>query len=60
MDGQIMLAIKAYQIMLIAFVITHEDILAMHTAIIFPPTLSLLNGFTLRMVVALKWYLMIF
>jgi hypothetical protein len=46
--------------MLIALVIAHKDVLAMHTTIILPPAFRLLDGLTLGMIVALKWNLMRF
>jgi hypothetical protein len=42
---------EANQVVLIAFVVAHEDVLAVHRTIILPPPLSLLNGFALRVVV---------
>jgi hypothetical protein len=43
----------------VTLVVAQEDVLAMHTAIILPPSLSLLNCLTLGMVVTFKWYLML-
>ena len=50
---------KANQIVLIALVIAHKDVLAMHTAIVLPPAFSLLDGLALGMVVAGERYLML-
>ena len=46
---------EANKIVLITFVITHEDILAMHAAILSPPTLRFLDGLAFGMVVAGEW-----
>jgi hypothetical protein len=58
-DSQVMLAVKAYEVVLRTLVIAHEDILAMHTTIVLPPAFGLLDGLTLRVVVAFKRYLML-
>jgi hypothetical protein len=50
-DVQVVVAMEANQVVLIAFVVAHEDVLAVHRTIILPPSLSLLNGFALRVVV---------
>lgn len=44
-DVQIVVAIEADEIMLIAFVVAQEDIFAMHTAVILPPSLGFFDGF---------------
>ena len=54
-----MVAMKADQIVLIAFVIAHEDILAMYAAIVLPPAFGFLDGLTLGVVVAGERYLML-
>ena len=54
-NSKVVIAMEANKIVLITFVITHEDILAMHAAIIFPPTLRLLDGLAFGMVVAGEW-----
>ena len=51
-DSQVVVAVKADEVVLRALVIAHEDILAMHTAIVLPPTLGLLDGLALGVVVA--------
>ena len=56
MNSKVVIAWKTYQIMLVTFVITHEDILAMHTAVVMPPTLGFLNRFTLRMIIGGERY----
>jgi hypothetical protein len=58
-DSQVMLAVKAYEVVLGTLVIAHEDIFAMHAAIVLPPAFGLLDGLTLRVVVAFKRYLML-
>ena len=50
-NRQIVVAGKADEIVLIALVIAHEDILTMHASIIVPPTFCLLDGFAFGMIV---------
>lgn len=50
-NRQIVVAGKADEVVLVAFVITHEDILTMHAAVIVPPTFCLLDGFAFGMIV---------
>ena len=47
-----MVAVKADEVMLGTLVVAHEDILAMHTAIVLPPAFGLLDGLALGVVVA--------
>ena len=54
-----MLAVKADEVVLRPFVVAHEDVLAMYTAIVLPPTFCLLDGLTFRMVITGKRYLII-
>ena len=54
-----MLAVKADEVVLRPFVVAHEDILAMYTAIVLPPTFGLLDSLTFRMVITGKRYLII-
>ena len=58
-DSQVMVAVKADEVVLRTLVVAHEDVLAMHTAIILPPAFSLFNGLALGVVVAFKRYLML-
>ena len=51
-DCQVMVAVKADEVVLRTLVVAHEDILAMHAAIVLPPTLGLLDGLALRVVIA--------
>ena len=54
MDVKIMVAMVADEIMLVTLMVTHEDILAMHTTIILPPTLCLFYGLAFWMIITLK------
>jgi len=54
-----MVAVEADEVMLGTLVVAHEDVLAMHTAIVLPPAFGLLDGLTLGVVVAFKRYLML-
>jgi hypothetical protein len=58
-DSQVVLAVEADEVVLRTLVVAHEDVLAMHAAIILPPAFGLLDGLTLGVVVAFKRYLML-
>ena len=47
-----MVAVEADEVVLRTLVVAHEDILAMHTAIVLPPAFGLLDGLALGVVVA--------
>ena len=51
MDSQIAVAGETDEVMLRALVIAHEDVLAMHGAVVVPPALRLLDGLALGVVV---------
>ena len=51
MDVKVVVAMEAYQIMAVTLVIAKEKVFAVDTAIITPPPLGLLYGFTLRMII---------
>ena len=53
-NRQIVVTRKADQVMLVTLVIAHEDVLAMHTPVIVPPPLRLLDGLALRVIVGRK------
>ena len=59
MNSQIVVAVKADEVVLRALVVAHEDVLAMHTAVVLPPTLGLLDGLAFGVVVAGEGYLML-
>lgn len=40
-DGEVIVAGEAYEVMLIALVVTHEYVFAMHTPVVVPPLLGL-------------------
>ena len=50
-DSQVVVAMEADEVVPVALVVAHEDVLAMHTAVIVPPTLRLLDGLALGVVV---------
>ena len=56
MYRQIVIAGETDEVMLVALVVAHEDVLAMHTPVVLPPPLRLLNGPALRMVVRRERY----
>lgn len=58
-DCQVMVAVKADEVVLRTLVVAHEDVLAMHTAVVLPPTLGLLDGLAFGVVVAGERYLML-
>ena len=58
-DCQVMLAVEAYEVVLRTLVVAHEDVLAMHAAIVLPPAFGLLDGLAFGVVVAGERYLML-
>ena len=58
-DGQVVLAVEADEVMLRTLVVAHEDVLAMHTAVVLPPALGLLDSLAFGVVVAGVRYLML-
>lgn len=54
-DGEVVVAVEAYEIMAVALVVAEEEVLAVHAAIVFPPAFCLLYGFAFGMVVAAEW-----
>ena len=48
---QIIIAGETNKIVLVTFMVTHEDIFAMYAAILMPPALGFLYGFPLGMIV---------
>lgn len=51
MNRQIIVAGEADEVMLVAFVIAHEDVLAMHTPIVMPPPFGFLDGLAFGVIV---------
>ena len=51
MDGEIVIARETDEVMLVHFMIAHEDVFAMNRAIVMPPPLGLLNRFSLRVII---------
>ena len=58
--SQIIIAREADEVMLIAFVVAHKDILAMQTSIVTPRAFGFLDCLALRMVVNGERYVMLF
>ena len=54
MDVKVVVAMVADEIMLVSLMVAHEDILAMYTTIILPPTLCLLYGLSFGMIITFK------
>ena len=54
MDVKVVVAMVADEIVLVTLMVTHENILTMHTTIILPPTLCLLYGLAFWMIIAFK------
>ena len=50
-NSQIIIAREANEVMLVALVVAHEDVLAMHAAVSVPPTFVFLDGFALGVIV---------
>lgn len=59
-DGEVVVAVEAYEIMAVALVVAEEEVLAVHAAIVFPPAFCLLYGFAFGMVVAAEWNVVFF
>ena len=57
-DVQIVVAIEADEVMLITLVVAQEDVFAMHTTVILPPSLGFLDGFAFGMCIAREWDVM--
>ena len=51
MNRQVFVARETDEVMLVALVIAHEDILAMHRPVVVPPTLRLLDGLAFGVVI---------
>lgn len=56
MDVEIVVAIEAHEIMLVALVVAEKQVLAVNASIGPPPLLGLLDGLALGMVVACEGY----
>ena len=54
MDVEVVVAMERDEIMLVALMVAHEDVLAMHGAVIAPPALSLLYGLALGVIINSK------
>ena len=57
---EVVVAMEADEVVLIAFVVAHEDVLAVYGTIVAPPTLRFLDGFALWMLVASERYVVLF
>ena len=53
---EVLVAVERYEVVLVALVVAHEDVLAVHRAVVAPPSLSLLYGLSFRMIVTCEWY----
>jgi hypothetical protein len=54
MDVQIVVTVKAHKVMLVALVVAEKQVLAVHGAVVLPPSLRFLYGFAFRVIVILK------
>ena len=50
-NGEVVVAVEANQIMLVALMVSEKQVFAVHAAIVLPPLLRLLDGLALRMIV---------
>ena len=57
-DVQIVVAIEADEVMLITLVVAQEDVFAVHTTVILPPSLGFFDGFAFGMSIAREWDIM--
>ena len=49
---EVVIAIEAHEIMPVTLMVAEEQVLAVHTAVVLPPLLGLLDGFALWVVIA--------
>ena len=49
--GEVVVAVEAYEIVAVALVVAEEEVLAVHAAVVFPPSSRLLDGLSLGVVV---------
>lgn len=49
MDSKVVVAVEAYEVVAVTLVVTQEDVLAMHRAIVLPPAAGLLYGLAFGM-----------
>jgi len=54
-DVEVMVAMEADEVVLVALVVAHEDVLAVHGAVVLPPAFGLLDGLALGVLVAGEW-----
>jgi hypothetical protein len=47
---------EADEIVLVAFMVSHEDVLAVNGTVLTPPTFRLFDCLALRMLVTREWY----
>jgi hypothetical protein len=50
-NRQIVVAGEAYEVMLVTFVIAHEDVFAMNTPVVMPPTFGFFDGLAFGVIV---------
>jgi hypothetical protein len=58
-DVEIVVAMEADEVVLIALVVAHEDVFAMHRPVVVPPPLCFLDGLSLGMLVASERYVVL-
>ena len=59
MNSEVVVARETDEIVLVTFVVAHEDVLAMDAAIIPPPTFGFLDGLTFWVVVGGEGYVVL-
>ena len=55
MDVEVVVAVEADEVVLVALVVAHEDVLAVHGTVVLPPALCFLDGLALGMLVTGEW-----
>ena len=53
-DVQVVVAVETDEVVLVALMVAHEDVLAMNRTVVFPPTLGFLDGLALRVIITGK------
>ena len=51
-DGEVVVAVKTDEVVLVAFVVAHKDVLAVNAAVVAPPAFGFLDGLAFGVVVA--------
>lgn len=59
-DGEVVVAVEAYEIMAVALVVAEEEVLAVDAAVVLPLALRFLDCFAFGMIIAREWDVVFF